>query len=188
MTQRIEKSTSTSAPAPDVPPPDDYRWLRQKLVQAVQRFCPSWLASQRDDIVQSAMIRILEIREKGDGTKVLDSFYIRKVAHSVTVDEIRRAGRRRETLLAEADPAEMMQINELTPERQTAGREIGDAIRNCLTRLVRPRRLALGLFLLGHSVSECSQQLGWSYTRVENLVYRGLADLRRCLTSKGVTP
>jgi RNA polymerase sigma-70 factor (ECF subfamily) len=72
------------------------------------------------------------------------------------------------------------------PERNCAGREIGEAIRDCLGRLVRPRRMAVTLDLQGHRVAEVARLLGWSAKKAENLVYRGLADLRGCLKAKGM--
>ena len=33
-----------------------------------------------------------------------------------------------------------------------------------------------------------AEMLGWNAKRADNLVYRGLADLRRCLTAKGIEP
>ena len=54
--------------------------------------------------------------------------------------------------------------------------------------LVRPRRLAVALYLQGHSVPEAAKLLEWGNKRTENLVYRGLADLRECLAKKGLKP
>jgi RNA polymerase sigma-70 factor (ECF subfamily) len=50
------------------------------------------------------------------------------------------------------------------------------------------RRLAVTLYLHGHSVPDAARILDWSAKRTENLVYRGLADLRECLLSKGLRP
>jgi RNA polymerase sigma-70 factor (ECF subfamily) len=50
------------------------------------------------------------------------------------------------------------------------------------------RRRAVMLYLQGHSVPEAARLLGWTAKRTENLVYRGLADLRHCLRAKGHTP
>ena len=69
-----------------------------------------------------------------------------------------------------------------------ASREIGQGIRDCLARLKNERRMAVTLYLQGHSVPEASRILEWSTKRTENLVYRGLADLRECLLSKGLRP
>ena len=74
------------------------------------------------------------------------------------------------------------------PERECIGMEIGEGIRDCLQRLLQPRRLALALHLQGHTVQETAQLLRWDFKRVENLTYRGLADLRKCLASKGLKP
>ena len=74
------------------------------------------------------------------------------------------------------------------PERAGADREIRRGVRDCLLTLVRPRRLAVTLHLQGHSVRESAQLLEWNPKRVENLIYRGLGDLRRCLAGKGIAP
>ena len=50
----------------------------------------------------------------------------------------------------------------------------------------RERRLAVTLYLQGHSVPAAARLLEWTAKRTENLVYRGLADLRECLTAKGM--
>ena len=71
------------------------------------------------------------------------------------------------------------------PERTAASLEIGRGIQACLAAMKRERRLAVTLHLQGHSVSEAARILDWPEKRTENLVYRGLADLRACLTLEG---
>ena len=44
------------------------------------------------------------------------------------------------------------------------------------------------LHLMGHSVDEISALLECRYKQAENLVYRGLSDLRACLKTRGVKP
>jgi RNA polymerase sigma-70 factor (ECF subfamily) len=41
----------------------DYVALRQHLMRAVARVCPHWLADRRDDLVQSALLRVMHILE-----------------------------------------------------------------------------------------------------------------------------
>ena len=48
--------------------------------------------------------------------------------------------------------------------------------------------MAVTLYLQGHSVPEAARVLDWPAKRTENLVYRGLADLRECLMKKGIQP
>jgi RNA polymerase sigma-70 factor, ECF subfamily len=161
--------------------------LRRHLTRAVGRVCPRWLADRAEDIVQAALMKLLEVLAEGEAER--NSSYVWKVAYTATVDEIRRHRRRREVPLEEDDGPELPQREASgDPERWRAAREIGLGIQDCLGRLIEPRRLAVALHLQGHSVPEAARVLGWKSKNVENLVYRGLADLRRCLAAKGLKP
>jgi RNA polymerase sigma-70 factor (ECF subfamily) len=46
----------------------------------------------------------------------------------------------------------------------------------------------VALYLNGCTVPEAASHLRWHLKRTEALVYRGLAELRHCLTGKGLTP
>jgi len=175
---------------PHAPGPVDefYATIRRKLSHAVAAVCPRWLADQQEDIVQAAMMRILGLHRHSEGTREFSSSYLWRVAHSALVDEIRRVRRRSEWGLdgdgSSGDPAWAAP----SPEKVVEGREIGEAIVDCLGRLERNRRLAVMLSLQGHTVPEAAALLGYGRKKTENLVYRGLADVRRCLGSKGVKP
>ncbi len=162
--------------------------LRAELERAVQRVCPRWLSDGSEDLVQVAMMKVMEIQRKSEGNREFNVSYLWKVAYSALVDEIRRHRRRREEPLEEdgwdGGPATVSP----GPDRHTAAREVAKGIGECLTSLVRPRRLAVVLYLQGHSVPEAAQLLSWGSKRTENLVYRGLADLRECLDRKGLKP
>lgn len=182
---------SPSARDVSAPPGEEmYAHLRDELARAAARVCPKWLADRREDIVQTALLRVMDVLGKREGNEPLPSSYLWRVAYTVTIDEIRRARRKQEVPLEEGhqDGVESLAAALPDPEKTREGREIGSAIRDCLSRLVRPRRLAVTLYLQEHSVPELSRLLGWSAKRGENLVYRGLADLRQCLISKGVRP
>jgi RNA polymerase sigma-70 factor (ECF subfamily) len=169
----------------------DYTRLRQDFVKAVARLCPGWLASQRDDLVQAAVMRVMKILEQqahtGEGDQPLAASYLHKVAYSALVDEIRRTTRRRETDLEDA-AVEHVAITTQDPERVAASRQVGRGIQDCLSRMQRDRRLAVTLYLQGHTVPETARVLEWPAKRADNLVYRGLADLRQCLLAKGMRP
>jgi len=169
----------------------DYEQLHRELVRAVDRICPRWMADKADDLVQVALMRVMEIQRKKEGTAELNSLYLRRAAYSAMIDEIRRLRRRQEVSLqgggeedeeAAFDPA----APSPDPERASVGREAGRAIRDCLGRIVAPRRHAVTLNLQGHSVPEIGKLLGWTAKKAENLVYRGMADLRSCLGEKGI--
>ena len=134
-------------------------------------------------------MRVMQVLAKPtgetEGNPSLTSSYLYKVAYSVLVDEIRRERRRRETSLEEEAVAQQV-ITEESPERLAASHELGRGIQDCLTRMKRERRLAVTLYLQGHSVPDAARMVDWTVKRTENLVYRGLADLRECLTAKGL--
>ena len=166
--------------------PQDFAKLRADLVRAVSRECPSWLADCAEDLVQEVLIRIFKIdsKRKQDMSQFSWS-YLRKSAYNAVIDEIRRRRDSKEESWGDNPEGPSMDPD---TERLVVSREIGLAIRNCLKGLIRPRRLAVTLRLLGHSVPDLARRLGLSAKQAENLVYRGLADLRACLERSGVRP
>jgi RNA polymerase sigma-70 factor, ECF subfamily len=166
---------------------DVYAELRRHVTRAVMRLCPSWLSAERDDIIQLAMLRLHRTVEAGEESRYTSSSYIWQTAFSVVVDEMRRRGRRSETSLTDDDAGEALQVADAHagPERQALARATGLAIRSCLATMSPTRRAAVVLHLQGHKIPEIARLLGWDDKKAENQVYRGLADLRRCLTAKG---
>ena len=169
----------------------DYDKLRQDLVRAVARLCPAWMSQRRDDLVQIAVMRIMRITEKRSSSdevnEPLSTSYLYRVAYSVLVDEIRRLRRHPETDL-EDDAVAPLAVATENPERTAASKEIGRGIQDCLSQMKRERRLAATLHLQGHTVPEAARILDWAVKQTENLVYRGLADLRKCLLARGIRP
>lgn len=165
----------------------DYERLRDDLKRSVAKVCPRWLADRSEDLVQVALMRVMEIRRKSEGSAEFSSYYLKKAAYSALIDEIRRLRRRQEVSMEGDEETEFDPAAETPdPERTSAGREVGRAIRDCLGLMVRPRRLAVTLNLQGHSVPEIGRLLGWTGKKAENLVYRGMSDLRGCLEGKGL--
>lgn len=171
-----------------VRPNPDLEQLRQKLARAVERVCPPALAAQREDIIQAALIKVSELLRRGEHNEIRTSSYLWQVAYSATVDEIRRATRRREVGLDLTEEAVTLRSAAPDPEQRAHAAELGETIRECLTGLIRPRRLVVALHLFGVGAEEAVKVLGWDLKRVRNLTYRGLADLRSCLARKGVRP
>jgi RNA polymerase sigma-70 factor (ECF subfamily) len=161
--------------------------LRRRLERAVLRTCPSWLRASVADIVQVAVLKVVEHKQR-EGIGEVASSYLWRVAHSTVVDEIRRRRRRREDPLEEEVAAAHMISPDPDPERHERARQLGEGIATCLRGLVAARRQAVALYLLGHRVPELARLAGWPDKRAENLVFRGLADLRGCLRGKGLAP
>ncbi len=166
-------------------PEEEIARLREQLVRAVAKSCPGWLAADADDLVQAALMKVLDIAGRREGTPEFSTFYLRRTAYSTVVDEIRRRRRRREVPLDEGPGMDDQPTPAADPERLSSDSELGRAIRGCLEALIRPRKLAVTLHLQGHRIREVGELLGWSAKRAENLIYRGLDDLRGCLDRKG---
>jgi RNA polymerase sigma-70 factor (ECF subfamily) len=119
-----------------------------------------------------------------EGKLELTPGYIYRTAYSAVIDEIRRRRRLQEVAIELEIPA---QSYEGDPEHRALAREMRDAIMKCLVALGPPRRRAVTLHLLGHSVAEISRLLECRHKQAENLVYRGVSNLRHCLRRRGVT-
>jgi RNA polymerase sigma-70 factor, ECF subfamily len=177
------------------PHPADARWTRLAgaMARAVRRQCPWWLRDHAQDIAQAALMKVMALAGRSEGERPLTSFYLHRVAHSALVDEIRRRRRRHEVALeVVTDAGEERPVAEPRahgdPEQDASYRQLGTAVRACLAAMKRERRLAVMLYLQGHSVPDAARLLGWTVKRTDNLVYRGLADLRHCLVRKGHRP
>ncbi len=170
--------------------PDELEELRRRLAAAVAWICPRWLVSRREDIIQNGMVQLLRQEKNREGKRDYSSTYLKRVAHGATVDEIRRLSRRKENPLEESmeGRAETGASGLPAPDVVAHSTEIGAGIRACLLTLIRPRQLAVTLHLQGCTVQETARLLGWTPKRADNMVYRGMADLRRCLARKGLTP
>lgn len=167
---------------------DDYDELRRRLVTAVSRVCPTWPSADREDLVQAAMVKLMAIGRGAEENGPLPASYLYRVAFSAMVDELRRRGRRPEVPLESDGSSDVHEARAANPEQIARAREIGRGLRACLAAIGRDRRAALTLRLLGFSVPGVARRLGWPAKRVENLVYRGLSDLRACLERKGLKP
>jgi len=154
---------------PQDPDAGDIDRIRQVLIRAVERHCPPGLAALREDLVQTALLRLLE-RRGGEGTTARGASYLWRVAYTVVIDEIRRARR------------QQRQAQQLGGgEGGTPGPEARSEILDCVDGLQDRRRAAVTLHLQGFRTGEVATALGWTEKQAENLVYRGLADLRTCL-------
>lgn len=159
--------------------------LRSDIARAVRRVCPAWLADQVDDLTQIATARVLDRMRATAGTVVFTSGYLYRAAYTVLIDEIRRHRRMREEALDADAP---LISGTVDPERRTAARDIREALAGCLSKQLPWRRRAVVLYLQGHSFADIALLLECARKKAENLVYRGLGDLRACLEARGITP
>ncbi|NOK36398.1 RNA polymerase sigma factor [Corallococcus exercitus] len=162
--------------------------LRRDLGRALASVCPASLADRREDLLQVAMMRVVELRGRDPGRAELTPAYLYRVAYTTLIDELRRLGARKEVALEEVEEGPQQPVAPGDPERAAGASQIARAVRDCLQGLVQDRRLAVTLHLQGHTVPEAAELLGWDAKRTENLIYRGLSALRACLSLKGIEP
>ncbi|HEX4823991.1 MAG TPA: RNA polymerase sigma factor [Candidatus Polarisedimenticolaceae bacterium] len=166
----------------NVDPGIDAERLRSQLERAVARICPRWLRGERDDLVQSSLVRILE-QVRGGGVS-FNATYLWRTAYAVVLDEVRRARRKYERPLDDEGVGEA-EAPAADPERRALDGELVRAIQACLRGLTADRRRAVQLRLAGLRYAEAAELLGADAKRTANLVFRGFEDLRHCLREKG---
>jgi RNA polymerase sigma-70 factor (ECF subfamily) len=165
---------------------DEFESLRGRVAGAVRRTCPAWLVAQADDIVQNVMAQLLRTLRQGEGERSFSAMYVEKAAYGATVDEMRRLYRRRECSAVPESHLKDRASPTPGPEQCALSREIAREVEQCLRHLSNARRLAVVLHLRGCTVPEAACLLCWSEKKTENLVYRGLADLRAALRAHGL--
>lgn len=185
---RFARRMERRRPADVASPPEvDYAALRRDLLRCVRAVCPAWLGADAEDICQQAMVKVMATVERNDGSANLPPRYLQRVAYSATIDELRRR-RVREHDRADDRGVRRAITERADPEERVLLREMGHDMAVCLQGLEQRRRLAVTLHLQGLVRSEVAHVLGWTVKQAENRIYRGLANLRRCLSSKGHNP
>ena len=160
----------------------DLRAIRSQLQRAVSQVCPGWLASQVEDITQSALLKVIDAVQ-GKGPRPLPRKYLVRAAYSATIDEIRR---RRVRAHDVPNSAAIDTVgDEAHPEQTMQQADLGRDIQDCLAGVTEDRRRAVTLHLLGYDRQEIAAALQRPGKSTDNLIYRGLDDLRRCLRGKG---
>lgn len=159
---------------------------------AVARACPRDLGIQVADVEQDARIRLWQALQ--NEREIVDlASYIYRIAATATIDAVRRVKARREEQFAGSQMADgrgtiadSVVSAGPSPEERAAEQSLGRVVTGALVRLAAKRRRAVGLHLQGMTPREVGRVLGWSEPKARNLVYRGLADLRRELRAMGI--
>ena len=180
--KRAAVTSATAASRPDQTTSLRERAVLKVLHSAASRYRPGWLTAQPEDIAHRAYEKL---RPRLDAGHVLEDAYLRRTAYTVCIDLVRseRAELRRRQ--SWGHPAGERQVS---PEAAASARQVATHIADCLDALPETRRRVAVLYLQGHGATDISSVLEQPYKRIENLVYRALASLRKCLTTKGVVP
>jgi RNA polymerase sigma-70 factor (ECF subfamily) len=142
-----------------------------------------------DEVVQDLRVRIWRSFGTAELIRRANPTYMYRAAVSAALDIVRR----RRALKASATS-----LDEVAPAALADGRgradgivaegEVARAVHEALTLLAESRRGVVRMYLAGYDRHEIAELMGWTEARTRNLLYRGLDDLRRILTLRGITP
>lgn len=143
-----------------------------------------------EDVEQEVRVKIWSFLKKGKKIDNLPS-YIKRVAYSKTIDELRKAMKQRPS----SEPDSLRRVfagasqiaappGDLLPEDLLDASETRESIRELVGALSENRRRVLTLFLTGQTIEEIASSLDWERTKVRHLFYRGIDDLREIIRTR----
>ena len=147
-----------------------------------------------EDIEQEVRLRIWVFLKKGKKVENLPS-YIKRVAYSTTIDELRKTMKQR----LSRHPEDMKRVfsgaslvasrgRDFSPEGRFDEGETRDTVWAMVDTLSDNRQRVLKLFLLGLSLEEIGVSLNWKIAKVRHFFYRGIDDLKQRIRSESVRP
>lgn len=143
-----------------------------------------------EDVEQEVRVKIWTFLKKGKKVDNLPS-YIKRVAYSKTIDELRKAMKQRPS----SEPESLRRVftgadqiaappRDFFPEDLLDESETRETVRRMVDSLSENRRKVLSLFLTGQTIEEIASSLNWERTKVRHLFYRGVEDLREISRSR----
>jgi RNA polymerase sigma factor (sigma-70 family) len=153
----------------------------QFMHRHIQKFNLLKYGLDPEDIMQDVRIKIWNLI-RSERTVYSRGAYIKKIINSSVIDQLRRI-RRQDCLFLHEKQNQIAELGRPYNHDKEAARQkaLRDLICKGVERLIRSRRQVIKLYLFGFSIQEISSYLGWSIDKTRNLLYRGLADLRKYL-------
>ncbi len=132
-----------------------------------------------EDVIQEVRIKIWK---KLDSEKKIHdlSSYIVRTMNSTLIDQIRQSRRQQKLLHFEKEKYYLEHRSSLKNTFQE--NSLSDIVGETVNSLIESRRKVVKLFLLNLTLEEISLFLNLSKSKTRNLLYRGLADLRKKLS------
>lgn len=145
----------------------------------IQKFEVQRFGIDPDDIAQEVRIKIWKLIES-EKNVVCYAAYIKKIVDTVVIDQLRLLRKDERLYRIEKQKQVAEQLNGYRPEvlRNALMKE---AVGKAVESLIESRRNVVKLYLFDLSIEEISRFYGWSLHKTRNLLYRGLADLKRSM-------
>jgi RNA polymerase sigma-70 factor, ECF subfamily len=150
----------------------------------IYKFNPGRFGLDPEDICQEIKIKLWRVLSY---EKEIANFpsYIRKIVSSSVIDMLRKLKREEDVFFHE----KQKRISEMKTDyfSELSEREhLRERLAEAIGLLIESRRRVVKLFLLDMTIEEIAAFYGWSRDKTRNLLYRGLADLKRLLQEKDI--
>lgn len=141
--------------------------------------------AELEELRQEVRLRLWRAIGDGDRIRALAATYLYRTASSSAMDLIRR---RRSAGKIPLDAPESLQLLDSGPSAhdELERAELTAHVDVIIGTIPASRREVVRLYLAGHRVCEIAARFGWTETRVRNLVFRGVAEVRARLRDAGV--
>ena len=145
----------------------------------IQRYNLPKYGLDPDDVLQDVKIRIWKLI-RSERKIVYPASYIKKIVSSAVIDQLRK--RRREDNLFQKEKQRCISEQKFSYRGEAIRKRVlEEIVGRAVERLIDSRRQVVKLYLLNLNIREISSYLEWSQDKTRNLLYRGLADLRKSL-------
>jgi RNA polymerase sigma-70 factor (ECF subfamily) len=137
-----------------------------------------------EDILQDVRVRIWKLVQS-DRTILKPASYIKRIVSSAVIDQIRKHRRDGDLLYHEKQKRiseEGFSYSGEALHKKAFEETVGKAVE----RLIDSRRQVVKLYLMNFTIQEIASYLNWSQDKTRNLLYRGLADIKKSLKAQGV--
>jgi len=150
----------------------------------IYKFNPGRFGLDPEDISQEIKIKLWKVLSR---EKKIANFpsYLRKVVNSSVIDMLRKYKREEGVFIHERQK----RISEMRDDylaEISANEYLRERLAEAVSSLIESRRKAVKLFLLDMTIEEIAAFYNWSRDKTRNLLYRGLADLKRILKDKDI--
>lgn len=150
----------------------------------IQKFHPQKSGIDPDDVYQEVKIKIWKVLNNEKPIKNYAS-YIKKIVDSTLIDQIRKIRREDGVILYEKQKSITENKNQYA-RNESYSFHHKEILGRGVESLLESRRKVVKLFLLNMTIEEIAIFLNWSKDKTRNLLYRGLADLKKKLKEDGI--
>jgi RNA polymerase sigma-70 factor (ECF subfamily) len=140
-----------------------------------------------DEAIQEVRIRLWRTLATAPDIQRVPATYIYRTTVSAMLDLIRRRRSQREAAIESLESrVSTLPASTPSPDAGLDTSDVTQAVAQAIDAIPESRRAVVRMYLAGYAREEIAALLSWSEPKTRNLLYRGLDDLRRTLTARGI--